>query len=100
MSADNQGFVYILASFNGVAIYIGSTNDLVRRGFEHRNQLIESHTKRYQIHKLVYYELCDNLGAAILREKRIKRWRREWKQKLITDFNPKWEDLYSRIAQA
>ena len=98
MTHDSGFFVYIMASSNGVALYVGSTNDPARRIAEHKGQFVESHTKDYQIHKLVYYEVHADLENALIREKRIKRWRREWKQKLITDFNPRWEDLSSSLV--
>ena len=93
-----QYHVYIAASRPGGALYVGMTNDLVRRIYEHRNGLIEGHTKRYGIDQLVYFELYETAYAAIQREKNIKRWPRAWKTRLIAKSNPTWRDLYDEIA--
>ena len=92
-----QYFVYILASKNNTVIYIGVTNDLIKRVYEHRNDLVEGFTKKYHVHKLVYYEIIEDISEAILREKRLKRWKRIWKDELINEFNQKWKDLYNKI---
>lgn len=94
---DKQYFVYILASKNNKVIYIGVTSDLIKRVYEHKNDLVEGFTKKYHIHKLVYYEIIEDASEAILREKRLKRWKRIWKDELINEFNQKWEDLYNKI---
>ena len=95
-----MGFwVYILANRRGGTLYVGVTNDLVRRAFEHREGLIPGFTKRYGIKTLVYYERHDTAAAAIQREKNIKHWPREWKIDLIISINPDWRDLYDEIAQ-
>lgn len=91
-------WVYILASKIGGTLYIGVTNDLVRRIYEHRMRLVDGFTKKYGIHRLVYYEQFDDVAAAILREKQIKKWEREWKIELIEKENPYWLDLWYRIA--
>jgi putative endonuclease len=93
-----QYYVYILATKRNGTLYIGVTNNLIRRVFEHRNSLIEGFTKKYQIHDLVYFEESESVEEAILREKRIKRWKRQWKIKLINQLNPEWRDLYSLIC--
>jgi putative endonuclease len=93
-----QYYLYILASRPGGAIYIGVTNNLVRRVYEHRNGLIEGHTKRYNIHQLVYFEIFSTARDAIQREKTMKHWPRAWKTRLITKTNPTWRDLYEEIA--
>ena len=80
-------------------LYVGVTNDLVRRAFEHRQGLVPGFTKRYGIKMLVYYEHHDTAAAAIQREKNIKHWPREWKIDLILSMNPDWRDLYDDIAQ-
>jgi len=86
-------FVYILTNDRDHLFYIGVTNDLSRRLYEHRNELIDGFTKKYHIHKLVYYEICTEPEAAIRREKQLKTWRREKKIALIEKMNPKWKDL-------
>jgi putative endonuclease len=96
--AVRQFYVYILASRPGGAIYVGVTNDLVRRVFQHRNGFVEGHTKRYHIHQLVYFEVFSTARDAIQREKNIKHWPRVWKTRLITQKNPTWRDLYDEIA--
>ena len=90
-------YVYILASKRNGTLYIGVTNDLIRRIYEHKNYLIEGFTKKYKVHKLVYYEQYNNAEAAIQREKRLKFWHRKWKIRLIEETNPEWKDLYEEI---
>ncbi len=90
-------YVYILASKKNGTLYIGVTNDLKRRVYEHKNNLIEGFTKEYQVHRLVYFEKIDDAYQALLREKRLKKWNRAWKIKLIEEKNPEWEDLYDRL---
>ena len=91
-------YVYILASRTGGTLYIGVTNDLVRRVLEHKSKLIESFTEKYDVVKLVYFEQFDDPENAIKREKRLKKWNRAWKIRLIEQHNPNWEDLYPTIA--
>ena len=98
MHADRGYWVYILASRIGGTLYVGITNDLVRRVFEHRSGLVEGFTKRYQVSRLVYFEQFDDPYNAIEREKRLKRWRRSWKITLIEAANPNWDDLLPGIA--
>ena len=86
-------YVYILTNDRDKLLYIGVTNDLRRRMYEHRNGLIEGFTRDYCIHKLVYYEICHNAEDAISREKQLKKWRREKKINLIERMNPYWKDL-------
>jgi putative endonuclease len=93
-------YVYILASRTGGTLYIGVTNDLVRRVFEHRSKLIEGFTEKYDVVKLVYFEQFDDPENAIKREKRLKKWNRAWKIRLIEEHNPNWDDLYPSIAGA
>jgi putative endonuclease len=91
------GYVYILASkFNGT-LYVGVTSDLLRRVYEHKNDLVDGFTKKYGVHDLVYYEDCGNIEAAITREKQIKGWRRMYKTNVINKFNPEWRDLYAEL---
>lgn len=86
-------FVYIMATTPRGPIYIGVTNDLVARVSEHKAGIGSQHVKKYNITRLVYFEIHNNIDDAITREKRLKRWRRDWKDKLIEDQNPNWEDL-------
>jgi putative endonuclease len=92
--------VYILASKPRGTLYIGVTNDLVRRVYEHKNDLIEGFTKRYGVHLLVHYEQCKNVASVIWREKRLKKWNREWKLQLIERENPEWRDLYLDLVDS
>ena len=95
---DRQYFVYILASGHYGTLYVGVTNDLVRRVWEHKEGFVEGFTKEYGLHRLVWYEVHDSIYEAITREKRIKKWNRDWKVNLIQAFNPDWVDLYGAIA--
>ena len=95
-----MGFwVYILASGRGGTLYVGVTNNLIRRVFEHREGLAPGFTKRYGVKMLVYYERHDTAAAAIQREKNIKHWPREWKIDLILSINPDWNGLYEEITR-
>lgn len=89
----SQFFVYILASQRNGTLYIGVTNNLQRRIYEHKNELIEGFTKKYKIKNLVYYEIHTEIEEAIKREKALKKWNRAWKIKLIEKNNPNWNDL-------
>jgi putative endonuclease len=86
-------YVYILASKRNGTLYVGITNNLTRRIFEHKSGLIEGFTKKYLIDKLVYFESTTDVNDAILREKRLKKWKRQWKIELIEKSNPDWRDL-------
>jgi len=92
-------WVYILANRPGGTLYVGITNNLVRRTYEHREGLAPGFTKKYGVKKLVYYEPHETAIAAIQREKNIKHWPREWKIDLIVAKNPGWRDLYDEIVQ-
>ena len=87
-------YVYIMASEQYGAIYIGVTANLIKRVFEHKNDLVEGFTKRRHAHNLVYYEMSEDVNSAIAREKQLKRWKRKWKIELIEGQNPEWKDLY------
>jgi putative endonuclease len=89
--------VYVLASKRNGTLYVGVTNDLARRTWEHKSDSIDGFTKRYGVHQLVYIELHETMPAAILREKQIKKWRRAWKLELIERDNPEWRDLYAEL---
>ena len=91
-------YVYILASKRKGTLYIGVTNDLVKRIYEHKNGFVQGFTEKYGVHKLVHYEQCENIESAIQRENRLKSWHREWKIRLIEETNPEWNDLYESIA--
>jgi putative endonuclease len=91
-------FVYILASRRHGTLYVGVTNDLARRVFEHREGLIKGFTNKYDVKGLVYFELHDDILEAIRREKLIKRWRRDWKIALVERDNPDWRDLYPGLT--
>jgi putative endonuclease len=100
MSGERQYYVYILASKIGGTLYIGVTNDLIRRIYQHREKLVEGFTKRYDVVSLVYYEVHSDIEAAITREKQMKKWNRAWKVRLIEESNANWDDLYNQIAKA
>ena len=89
----NQYFVYILTNKSDKVLYIGVTNNLERRMYEHRNKMIDGFTKRYNLTKLVYFEETSDVRSAIERGKQLKNWHRDWKIKLINEFNPEWRDL-------
>ncbi|MEE9441980.1 MAG: GIY-YIG nuclease family protein [candidate division Zixibacteria bacterium] len=91
-------YIYIMASERNGTLYIGVTNDLVRRAYEHKNKLIEGFTKKYGIHKLVYFEQTSDVESAIAREKQMKKWNRKWKLRLIEESNPGWKDLYNKLV--
>jgi len=89
-----QYYLYILASKKNGTLYIGVTNDLLKRVYEHKNNLMGGFTEKYNVHNLVYYETFSNIYDAIAREKRMKKWERKWKIELIEKSNPQWRDLY------
>jgi putative endonuclease len=91
--------VYILANKKNGTLYIGVTGSLMRRVYQHKNGEIPGFTKRYGVNKLVYYEVFHNIWDAITREKRLKKWNREWKIKLIEQKNPEWRDLYDDLIR-
>ena len=92
-------YVYLLASRRRGTLYVGMANDLIRRIYEHRSDLVPGFTKRYGIHRLVYYEECQNVNAALAREKQLKKWNRKWKLELIESNNPDWIDLYPAFSE-
>ena len=95
----NGGYVYILASRRNGTLYIGVTSDLVRRVYDHKHGSVEGFSKKYKTHNLVYYEIHERIDDAILREKQMKAWKRQWKLRLIESQNPDWEDLYGGILK-
>ena len=92
-----QPCVYIMASKRNGTLYTGVTGNLIKRVWEHKNNLVEGFTKRYGVHKLVYFERHEDMISAITREKRIKKWNRAWKIRLIEQQNPEWNDLYDSL---
>jgi len=93
-----QYFIYILASKRNGTLYIGVTNNLLERVNQHKNNLVDGFTKKYDVHNLVYYEAYKNISDAIAREKCMKKWKRKWKLELIESSNPNWEDLYYKLS--
>lgn len=94
MQREHSYFVYILASQRNGTLYVGVTNDLARRAWEHKHGEAEGFTKTYGVILLVYYEVFADIEEAIAREKRLKRWRRAWKLELIENADPSWRDLH------
>ena len=96
MRSGGRYYVYLLANWNNKVIYVGVTNDLERRVYEHKNKLVEGFTKKYNLNKLVYFEETQDIVSAITREKEIKKWRREKKNQLVNRANAEWADLSLR----
>lgn len=94
---EKQPAVYILASRYNGTLYIGVTSNLIQRIWQHKNDLVEGFTEQYGVHSLVYYELHEQMLAAIEREKQLKKWNRQWKINLIEKVNPSWKDLWLDI---
>lgn len=92
-------YLYILSNKKNGVLYIGVTNNIIKRIHEHKEKLVESFSKKYNCNKLVYYEVFSDIKEAILREKRMKKWKREWKVNLINKLNPEWKDLYQSIIE-
>src|SRR5690349_16669028 len=90
-------YLYILSNRKNGTLYIGVTNNLIKRIYQHKKNLFEGFTKKYDVHRLVYYELYGNIKEAILREKQMKNWHRAWKINLIERDNPQWLDLYYEL---
>ena len=93
MAKDRRYFIYILTNLNNKVMYVGMTNDLIRRVYEHKTKSIKGFTQKYNVHKLVYFEETSEVNTAIAREKEIKKWRREKKNALVARSNPTWRDL-------
>lgn len=87
-------YVYIMASKKNGTLYVGVTANIMKRIFEHKEGVMDGFTKKYHIKKLVYFEETSSIQSAILREKQLKKWKREWKIELIEKDNPDWDDLY------
>ncbi len=95
---NKSSYVYILASQRNGTLYIGVTSDLAKRVWEHKNKITEGFANKYDVHRLVWYEVHDDINEAIRRETQIKKWERKWKLRIIEEMNPAWEDLYDRLA--
>jgi len=93
-----QYYVYILAKARNSTFYVGITSDLAKRTYEHKNEIADGFTKKHGIKDLVYYEVFDDPINAIKREKRLKKWNRAWKMRVIEKMNPHWRDLYEDIC--
>lgn len=94
-----KAYVYITANKRNGTLYVGVTSDLIKRVWQHKNKLIDGFTNKYDVNLLVYYEEHDDIKEAIQREKRIKKWERAWKLRIIEEMNPNWDDLYNNIIQ-
>jgi len=94
---DCRYFVYIMASGRNGTLYVGVTNDVMRRSWQHKNNILEGFTKKYDVHTLVWFEFHSSINEAIAREKQLKKWNRAWKIKLIERTNSGWNDLYARL---
>ena len=95
---EKQPCVYLLASKRNGTLYTGVTSNLIKRIWEHKNNLVEGFTSKYSVHILVWYEIHDTMESAIQREKAIKNWNRAWKMKMIEELNPRWRDLYPDLV--
>lgn len=96
---EKKFYVYIMAKARNSTFYVGVTSDLVKRIHEHKNELTEGFTQKYDIKNLVYYEIYDDAETAIRREKLLKKWNRVWKMRVIEEMNPEWKDLYDDICR-
>ncbi len=92
-----NGYIYIITNRKNGTLYIGVTSNLVKRVYEHKSKITDGFSKKYNLTKLVYYEVFDNIENAIKREKQLKNWKREWKVELIEKVNREWNDLYNEI---
>ncbi|MFH0847788.1 MAG: GIY-YIG nuclease family protein [Chloroflexota bacterium] len=97
--ANRAYYVYVLASGRNGTLYIGVTNDLVRRVYEHKNDLVPGFTSTYHVHSLVYFEQTNEVESALRREKQLKSWYRKWKLTLIESMNPEWKDLSGEFLE-
>jgi len=95
---EKQPAVYILANQRNGTLYIGVTSNLIKRVWEHKNNAVEGFSQKYNLHRLVWYEMHENMTSALTREKRLKEWKRNWKLDLIESKNPDWKDLYPTIV--
>ena len=89
-----QPSIYIITNRHNTTLYIGVTSNLIQRIYQHKNKLVQGFSARYNLNKLVYFEQFEDMDNAIVREKRLKLWKRDWKNRLINEINPSWRDLY------
>ena len=94
-----QPCVYMITNRNNTTLYIGVTSNLVQRVYQHKNKLIKGFSAKYNVEKLVYFELFEDMENAIIREKRLKVWKRDWKNRIINEVNPSWQDLYPDLIR-
>ncbi|MGS2720996.1 GIY-YIG nuclease family protein [Paraglaciecola aestuariivivens] len=94
-----QASIYIITNRHNTTLYIGVTSNLVQRIYQHKNQLIKGFSAKYNLNKLVYFEQFEDMNNAIIREKRLKKWNRDWKNRLINELNPSWKDLYPDLLK-
>lgn len=97
MNKKEHFYVYILSSFHNRVLYVGVTSDLKKRVWHHKEKIIKGFTSKYNVDRLVFYEVHNTAESAITREKNIKNWKREWKVKRIENMNPNWDDLYEKF---
>lgn len=95
---DKHPCTYILANKPNGTLYIGVTSDLIKRAWQHKNNLVEGFTHKYHVHQLVFFELHEDMYSALTREKQLKKWNRQWKINLIEKLNPQWRDLYPDLV--
>ncbi len=95
---NKQPAVYVLASKRNGTLYVGVTSDLIKRVWEHKNNVVKGFTERFSVHQLVWYELHETMESAIRKEKMLKNWKRVWKLELIERSNPNWQDLYETVV--
>lgn len=93
-----MNYVYILASKRKGTLYVGVTSDLVKRIYQHKHNLMPGFTQRYSVHNLVYFESVEEIKSAIRREEQLKKWKRDWKIRLVESHNPEWHDLYATLV--
>ncbi len=99
MPFDVYHYVYILASKRNGTLYVGYTRNLIKRVYEHKNDIVKGFTNKYQVHILVYFEQFEDKEQALKKEKLLKKWQRKWKLELIEKSNPEWKDLYDEIIK-
>ena len=91
--------IYIITNRHNTTLYIGVTSNLVQRIYQHKNKLVKGFSAKYNLTKLVYFEQLEDMDNAIIREKRLKLWKRDWKNRLINEINPNWRDLYPDLLR-
>ena len=96
---EKQAYIYFMSNRYNKVLYVGITSYLIKRVWEHKNKVVDGFTKRYNLNKLVYYEIYDDIETAINREKQIKSWSRRKKAELINALNPSWDDLYEKLSK-